>query len=121
MALIKVKHTMKQTDTPHSSLPALDADGHLLNHLDWSVEVACQMAAHDGLDLNEQHLLILQHVREFYQRFEHAPATRPLIRFLVKQLGDQISNAQLMADFQTGLVARTLSRLAGLPKPANCL
>lgn len=102
-------------------IPPLDGDGHLVNHLDWTPEIACYMAAQEGLLLNEQHLLILQQVREFYQRFAHAPATRPLIRFLVKQLGDQISNAQLMADFQTGLVARTLSRLAGLPKPANCL
>jgi tRNA 2-thiouridine synthesizing protein E len=104
-----------------TALPPLDQDGHLCNHLDWTPAVACQMAANDGLILTEQHLLILQQVREFYQRFEHAPATRPLLRFLIKQLGDQISNAQLMADFQTGLVARTLSRLAGLPKPANCL
>lgn len=103
------------------NIPPLDTDGHLVNHLDWTPEVARQMAVRDGLQLNDQHLMILQQVREFYQRFEHAPATRPLIRFLVKQLGDQISNAQLMADFQTGLVARTLSRLAGLPKPANCL
>ena len=103
------------------TIPPLDQDGHLVDHHDWSPEVAQLMAAQDGLALTEQHLLILQQVREFYRRFEHAPATRPLLRFLVKQLGDQITNAQLMADFQTGLVARTLSRLAGLPKPANCL
>lgn len=103
------------------SLPPLDADGHLLNHLDWTPDVARQLAARDGLQLTAEHLTVLLQVREFYQRFEHAPATRPLLRFLVKQLGDHVSNATLMADFQTGLVARTLSRLAGLPKPANCL
>ena len=103
------------------TMPPLDQDGHLVDHQDWSPDVAQLMAAQNGLALTEQHLIILQQVREFYQRFEHAPATRPLLRFLAKQLGDQISNAQLMADFQTGLVARTLSRLAGLPKPANCL
>lgn len=108
------------TPTP-DCLPPLDADGHLANHLDWTPDTARSMAALEGLQLTEQHLLILLQVREFYQRFGHAPATRPLIRFLVKQLGEQISNAQLMTDFQTGLVARTLSRLAGLPKPANCL
>ncbi|MEC7121127.1 MAG: TusE/DsrC/DsvC family sulfur relay protein [Pseudomonadota bacterium] len=104
-----------------TALPDLDADGHLVNHLDWTPDVAQSMARQDGLQLTQQHLQILLAVRKFYVRFEHAPATRPLIRFLVKELGDHISNAQLMADFQTGLVARTLSRLAGLPKPANCL
>ena len=98
-----------------------DQDGHLHNHLDWTPEVAQLMADRDGLLLTEQHLLVLASVRAFYTRFEYAPATRPLIKFLMKELGDHISNAQLMQDFQTGLVARTLARLAGIPKPANCL
>lgn len=98
-----------------------DQDGHLNNHMDWNPDIARLLAAKDGLLLNEQHLLVLGTVREFYARFEYAPATRPLIKFLIKELGDHISNAQLMHDFQTGLVARTLARLAGLPKPANCL
>ena len=98
-----------------------DQDGHLQNHLHWTPEVALLLAQQDGLSLDEQHLLVLATVRKFYDRFEYAPATRPLIKFLMKELGDHISNAQLMQDFQTGLVARTLARLAGLPKPANCL
>lgn len=99
----------------------LDQDGHLQNHLDWTPEIAQLMAQKDGLTLTPAHLSILYAVQKFYQQFGYAPATRPLIKFLIKQLGDQISNAQLMQDFQTGLVARTLTRLAGLPKPANCL
>lgn len=100
---------------------SLDQDGHLQNHLDWSTDVATQMAAKEGLLLNHSHIEILLMVRQFYTRFEYAPATRPLIKFLIKELGAHISNAQLMQEFQTGLVARTLARLAGLPKPANCL
>ena len=99
----------------------LDQDGHLQNHLDWSPEVAQIMAAKEGLTLEHSHIEILLTVREFYSRFGYAPATRPLIKFLIKQLGDDINNAKLMQDFATGLVARTLARLAGLPKPANCL
>lgn len=101
--------------------PLLDQDGHLQNHLDWTPEIAQLMAQQDGLTLTPAHLATLHAVRKFYQQFGYAPATRPLIKFLIKELGDQISNAQLMQDFQTGLVARTLARLAGLPKPANCL
>lgn len=99
----------------------LDQDGHLVDYLSWTPQVAQIMAAQDQLSLNEQHMQVLLAVRDFYQRFGYAPATRPLIKFLIKQLGDHISNAQLMQDFQTGLVARTLARLAGLPKPTNCL
>jgi len=39
----------------------------------------------------------------------------------MQTVSSDLTNAHLMALFQTGLVARTLARLAGLPKPANCL
>ncbi|RYY79546.1 MAG: TusE/DsrC/DsvC family sulfur relay protein [Moraxellaceae bacterium] len=110
---------MNNTTSAHELL--LDQDGHLQNYLDWTPDVAQLMAQKQGLTLTSEHLTILYAVQKFYQQFGYAPATRPLIKFLIKELGDQISNAQLMQDFQTGLVARTLSRLAGLPKPANCL
>lgn len=100
---------------------ALDQDGHLSNYLDWTPQVAQFMAQQDGLVLGDKQLAVLYAVQKFYRQFGYAPATRPLIKFLIKELGASISNAQLMQDFQTGLVARTLARLAGLPKPANCL
>lgn len=103
------------------NLPALDQDGHLCDHLAWSPEVAAQMAQLQALTLTQEHLTILLAMREFYERFQHAPATRPLIKFLGQQVDPTINNAYLMALFETGLVARTLARLAGLPKPANCL
>lgn len=101
---------------------ALDKDGHLQHHESWSPAVAQQLAATLEVSLTTEHLQILYCVREFYARFEHAPATRPLIKFLVQSLPElPISNAYLQTLFNTGLVARHLSRLAGLPKPANCL
>jgi len=114
------EHTQTAQQSLHE-LPALDADGHLVNHLDWTPDVARLLAARDGLMLEAEQLLVLDAMREFYRRFEHAPATRPLIKFLQSTLGAEMSNAHLMALFNTGLVARTLARLAGLPKPANCL
>ena len=39
----------------------------------------------------------------------------------MKTVGPEIDNAMLQQRFHTGLVARHLSRLAGIPKPANCL
>ncbi|HFF4937178.1 TPA: sulfite reductase, partial [Acinetobacter baumannii] len=40
---------------------------------------------------------------------------------LMKTVSPDINNAVLQQKFNTGLVARHLSRLAGIPKPANCL
>ena len=100
---------------------SLDQDGHLVDHTVWNTEVAQQLADSLDITLTDWHLEILNAVRQFYQQFGHSPATRPLIKFLMKTVNPEINNAILQERFNTGLVARHLSRLAGVPKPANCL
>lgn len=100
----------------------LDKDGHLLNAADWTPALAQTLATTLDVKLMDKHFAILQAVRDFYQQFGHPPTTRPLIKLLNQQLPDlQIDNAKLQALFNTGLVARHINRIAGLPKPANCL
>lgn len=100
---------------------ALDQDGHLVDYTQWNETIAQELAHSLELELTAWHFEILHAVRAFYQQFGHSPATRPLIKFLMKSVSPEIDNAMLQAHFNTGLVARHLSRLAGVPKPANCL
>lgn len=99
----------------------LDQDGHLVDYTIWDEVIAQQLAQTLELELNAWHMQILLAVRQFYQDFGHAPTTRALIKYLIKTVDSEINNALLQEQFNTGLVARHLSRLAGLPKPANCL
>ena len=99
----------------------LDQDGHLVDYTIWNEDVAQELANSLNLELSEWHFQILNAVRQFYAQFGHSPATRPLIKFLMKTVGPEVDNALLQDKFKTGLVARHLSRLAGIPKPANCL
>ena len=100
----------------------LDQDGHLRDHTIWTPTIAQQLADTLDVELEPEHLQVLQQVRAFFDKFNHAPATRPLIKWLQKTLPDHdISNQKLQQLFKTGLVARHVNRLAGLPKPPNCL
>ncbi|MEG1272357.1 MAG: TusE/DsrC/DsvC family sulfur relay protein [Acinetobacter sp.] len=99
----------------------LDQDGHLVDYTIWNENVAQELASKLDLELTPWHFQILQAVRQFYHQFGHSPATRPLIKFLMKTVSSDINNAVLQEQFKTGLVARHLSRLAGIPKPPNCL
>ena len=99
----------------------LDQDGHLVDYTLWNEEVAQQLAERLEIELSPWHFEVLTAVRQFYAQFGHAPSTRPLIKFLMKTVSPEINNAILQEKFNTGLVARHLSRLAGVPKPANCL
>ena len=99
----------------------LDQDGHLLDYRIWNEDIAQELAKSLDIQLTAWHFEILHAVRQFYQQFGHSPATRPLIKYLMKSVSPEINNAVLQQQFNTGLVARHLSRLAGVPKPANCL
>lgn len=99
----------------------LDQDGHLVDYTIWNEAVAQELANSLSLELTAWHFEVLHAVRLFYQQFGHSPATRPLIKYLMKTVSAEINNAVLQDKFNTGLVARHLSRLAGIPKPPNCL
>ncbi|MEB3766588.1 TusE/DsrC/DsvC family sulfur relay protein [Acinetobacter sp. MD2] len=99
----------------------LDQDGHLVDYTIWNDAVAQELAQSLEISLSPWHFEVLHAVRQFYQQFGHSPATRPLIKYLMKTVSSDIDNAMLQQQFNTGLVARHLSRLAGVPKPANCL
>ena len=100
----------------------LDQDGHLCDHTMWTSDIAQQLADTLEVSLTSEHIQILQQVRAFFVKFNHAPATRPLIKWLQKTLPElDVSNQKLQQLFNTGLVARHVNRLAGLPKPPNCL
>ena len=99
----------------------LDQDGHLVDYTIWNQKIEKKLAKSLELELTDWHFEILIAVRQFYQQFGHSPATRPLIKFLMKTVSADINNAILQEKFNTGIVARHLSRLAGVAKPANCL
>lgn len=99
----------------------LDQDGHLVDYSIWTPEVAQQLAHSLDLELTSWHFEVLFALRNFYAEYGYAPATRPLIKYLIKMVNPEISNQLLMEQFKTGLVARHLTRLSGLPKPPNCL
>ena len=100
----------------------LDQDGHLCDYTLWTPVLAQNLADTLDVRLNSEHLEILHQVRAFFTKFNHAPATRPLIKWLQQCLPEHdISNQKLQQLFNTGLVARHVNRLAGLPKPPNCL
>lgn len=105
-----------------NTLPPLDDDGHLCDHLAWTPQVAQLLADTLQVELTDLHYRILMQVRQFFEQYHHSPATRPLIKHLSLTLpDDQITNQLLQELFNTGLVARHVNRVAGLPKPPNCL
>lgn len=100
---------------------ALDPEGYLVDLDDWSPEVAAALAAEEGRTLTDEHWEVITVLRDFYARFETAPAMRALVKAVGQALGpDKGRSLHLMKLFPDS-PAKVGARLAGLPKPANCL
>ena len=104
----------------------LDRYGHLKEAGDWSQTVAHQFAGESGIALADQHWLILNAVRAFYDETGVAPSMRPLVKLVRERadpaLGTSIALMRLFPPGRTrGGSARIVARIAGLPVPENCL
>ncbi|WP_442490085.1 TusE/DsrC/DsvC family sulfur relay protein [Halomonas litopenaei] len=112
--------TARTLELGHGAVP-LDPEGYLVNLDDWSPAVAEALAAEEGITLGEEHWQVMDVLRDFYARFEQAPAMRPLVKAVGQALGkDKGSSLYLMKLFP-GSPPKLGARLAGLPKPTNCL
>ena len=102
-------------------IPETDKDGFLANLDDWNNAVADELAASEGISLTEAHWEILNALRSFYQEFDVSPAMRPLSKYLKLHLGaDKASSIYLLQLFP-GSPAKIAAKIAGLPRPENCL
>lgn len=100
---------------------ALDKDGYLADLNDWSTEVATALAAAEDIELSPEHWEILELLRAFYDEFQLSPATRPLIKYTALKLGADKGNSLHLNRLFKGTPAKLAAKLAGLPKPTNCL
>lgn len=101
--------------------PRLDDDGHLDNLDDWSIEVASWLAEREGIVLTETHWLVINTLRDFYAAHEIAPAMRPFVKLVHRELGEELGNSIALLQLFPGSPARLAAKIGGLPRPTNCL
>lgn len=99
----------------------VDKDGFLLDHLQWNEKTAEQLAQNEGITLSSAHWELISIIRQFYDEFGISPAMRPLAKYIKLHLGaDKASSIYLMQLFPQS-PAKYLAKIAGLPRPENCL
>ena len=99
----------------------LDKEGYLINLTDWNEDVASAIALDSSLDLSPEHWEILHLLRDFHHAFEHAPAMRILVKAVKNKLGDKKGNSIYLLTLFPNSPAKLAARIAGLPRPTNCL
>lgn len=104
-----------------TALPACDPQGHLIDLNDWNPDVAEALALAEQIELTPAHWEVLTLLRNFYQEYELSPAMRILVKLCKEKLGEEKGNSLYLLGLFPGSPARIASKIAGLPKPTNCL
>ncbi|MFN3581159.1 MAG: TusE/DsrC/DsvC family sulfur relay protein [Pseudomonas sp.] len=116
---------MSQDNTNSLSLDgkqiALDPEGFLVDLHDWSEPLAVELARGEGLVLTAEHMDVIRVLRQFYATYQLSPAMRPLVKYVGQQLGADKGTSLYLLKLFPGSPAKLASKLAGLPKPDNCL
>lgn len=100
---------------------AFDKEGFLRQLEDWTPAVANQIAAKEQLSLTDAHWEVLYLLRDYYGEFDSSPAMRALVKYCRLKLGDDKGRSIYLMTLFPGSPAKLGSKIAGLPKPDNCL
>lgn len=93
---------------------AFTADGHLADPKAWSPELGRTIAAAQGVELTHTHWQIVELARHDFEETGVSPNIRRLTQT------SSMTTKDLYTLFPKA-PARTIARIAGLPKPAGCL
>ena len=92
---------------------AVDPEGYLTDHSQWTREVAEEIAKEEGIELTDEHWKVIDYIQESFRNKE------PLsIRSFGKR--GPVSIKEFYALFPDGPLKKA-SKIAGIPKPASCV
>lgn len=100
---------------------ALDKEGYLINLSDWDQDVAGTLATQENISLTQAHWEIINLLQEFYREFEISPAMRAFVKYTEKKLGPEKGKSIYLLQLFPPSPAKIASKIAGLPRPTNCL
>lgn len=105
-----------------AAMPARNNEGFLESANAWTPEIAVIIAGDDYIKLNEKHWEIINFLRLFYKEHEISPPSNRLFVKSVKEaFGEGKGNSIYLMQLFPGTPAKTACRIAGLPRPTNCL
>jgi tRNA 2-thiouridine synthesizing protein E len=111
-----MSQTGKIMDNPDTSSPhRSDREIEMGN---WNLEKGAELAAHEGIELTDEHWAVIHKLREYYLDHGLPESGRVLGDMLEESFAEQGGRRYLRHLFPNGPVGQGM-RIAGLPVPAN--
>ncbi len=99
----------------------VDRDGYLADLADWDRAVATRLAAAEGIELTDEHWAVIDTLRAFFAETGVSPSMRPLVKLVGQRLGRDKGTSIYLLGLFPGSAAKLAAKIAGLPRPTNCL
>ncbi len=115
----EVKHFVSEFEFSGKSYRVY-AKGNLVDPSEWTEELAGFLAEKEGINLMDDHWVVLKFMRTFYFKYGITPMVKLLIKHLSRETNQRFSEDTLYTLFPDG-PARQGSRIAGLPEPQGCI
>ncbi len=98
-----------------------DKEGFLKNLKEWNEALAKTIALNEGITITPAHLEVIYLLRDSYNKHKVALANRPFVKLVKNNLGSDKGNSIYLLTLFPESPAKICAKIAGLPKPANCL
>ena len=98
-----------------------DKEGFLTNLSAWTEDIAQSIASAENIDLTDQHWQLIYCAREYHNNFDISPEMRPLVKWVAEKLGADKGRSIYLLSLFPDSPAKLISKIAGLPKPPNCI
>lgn len=112
-------------ETNHLVKLHTDNEGFLKNLDDWCPIIAAQLAELESIKLDEAHWEVIHLLRKFYQRHRVSLANKALVNLVKQELGEEKGRSiyllTLFRGHSKASPAVLAAKIAGLPRPDNCL
>ena len=98
-----------------------DEEGYIIDIGLWNTDLAALIAEAENIEMDNDHWEVVNFLRNYYEKYQIAPAARVLTRALKETLGpDKGSSLYLYKLFPHG-PAKQACKIAGLPSPTGCI
>ena len=99
----------------------VDKEGYLVDLHDWNDAIASELAVRERIDLTPEHWAVIAALRSFYQATGVSPSMRPFVKLIGQRLGAEKGTSIYLLSLFPGSPAKLAAKIAGLPRPTNCL
>lgn len=98
-----------------------DSEGFLIDLNQWNKDIASTIAKQEGIELTNAHWELIYSARKYHNQFDISPEMRPFVKWIGNELGTGKGRSIYLLSLFPQSPAKIISKIAGLPKPPNCL